>query len=377
MKGHIRERSPGHWAIILDARDAVTGERRRRWHSFAGTKRQAQVHAAKLIAQLENGTAVEPSRLTVAAYLDRWLDHVKAQTSPKTHERYAGLVRANIKPALGAVVLTKLQPIQISAAYTTLLTRLSSRSVHHVHRVLSQALKQAVRWRLLPRNPADDVDAPKVERREMRVWDVATLATALELARARASSVYLPMTLAALCGLRRGEIAALRWRHLDLERAQLAVTESAEQTKAGVRYKAPKNGKGRTVALPAMVVTELRAHRLRQAQTLLKLGVRVTDDTFVCARADGEPQQPNSIGHAWDRFLASTKLPCIRFHDLRHSHATAMLASNVHPKIVSERLGHSRVALTMDTYSHVIPGMQEEAAAAIDAAFGMALDKPR
>jgi integrase len=132
--------------------------------------------------------------------------------------------------------------------------------------------------------------------------------------------------LAALCGLRRGEVAALRWRHVDLDRAQLSVTESAEQTRSGVRYKVPKTGKGRTVALPAMIVAELRAHRLRQAEWLLRLGVRLTDDTFVCAREDGEPQQPNSIGHAWDRFLASTELPRIRFHDLRHSHATAMLA---------------------------------------------------
>ena len=169
--------------------------------------------------------------------------------------------------------------------------------------------------------------------------------------------------------------AALRWRHVDLDRAQLSVTELAEQTRSGVRYKAPKTDKGRTVALPAMVVAELRAHRLRQAEALLRLGVRVADDTFVCAREDGEPQQPNSIGYACDRFLAATKLPRIRFHDLRHSHATAMLASNVHPKIVSERLGHSRITLTMDTYSHVIPGMQEEAAAAIDAAFGAALNK--
>lgn len=230
-----------------------------------------------------------------------------------------------------------------------------------------------MRWRLLVRNPADDCDPPKVERREMKVWDVATMATALELA--RPWRVHLPLTLAALCGLRRGEIVALRWRHVDLDRAQLAVTESAEQTRSGVRYKAPKTGKGRTVALPAMVVAELRAHRLRQAEWLLRLGVRLTDDTFVCAREDGEPQQPNSIGHAWDRFLASTELPRIRFHDLRHSHATAMLASNIHPKIVSERLDHSRVALTLDTYSHVVPGMQEKAAAAIDAAFGAALNK--
>ena len=138
----------------------------------------------------------------------------------------------------------------------------------------------------------------------------------------------------------------------------------------------PRAGRGRAVALPAVAVAELRAHRLRQAEELLRLGVRATADSFVCAREDGEPQQPNSIGHAWDRFLAATDLPRIRFHDLRHSHATAMLARNIHPKIVSERLGHSRVALTLDTYSHVIPGMQEEAAAAIDAAFSAALERP-
>ena len=111
-------------------------------------------------------------------------------------------------------------------------------------------------------------------------------------------------------------------------------------------------------------------HRRSQAEELLKIGVRLTDDTFVCARKDGKSQQPNSISHGWTDFLAATKLPRIRFHDLRHSHATLMLRANVHPKIVSERLGHSKVAITLDTYSHVIPGMQQEAAAAIDAAFG-------
>jgi integrase len=295
--------------------------------------------------------------------------------APKTVERYTGLIRANIVPAIGTVRLSKLQPITISAAYSAALAHLAPRTVQHMHRCLSQALKQAVRWRPLPRNPCDDCDPPRVERRDMKVWDVETISTALELS--RSWRVHIPVVLAALCGLRRGEIAALRWRHVDLDRAQLSVIESAEQTKNGVRLKSPKNGKGRTVALPAIVVSELRAHRLRQAQDLLQLGVRLNDETFICAREDGEALQPNSIGHAWDRFLASTKLPRIRFHDLRHSHATIMLKSNIHPKIVSERLGHSRVALTMDTYSHVIPGMQEGAAAAIDAAFGTALDKSR
>jgi integrase len=374
MKGHIRERSPGKWAIILDIRDPETRKRKRKWHSFTGAKRAAQIECARLVSELQKGTAVEPSRLTVASYLDKWLLHIKPLVSPKTFERYSSIARVNIKPALGLILLAKLQPIHVSTAYSSALVRLAPRTVHHMHRVLSQALKQAVRWRLLLRNPCDDCDPPKLERREMKVWDVATMVNALELA--RPWRVHIPVALAALCGLRRGEIAALRWRHVDLGRAQLAIVDSAEQTRNGVRYKRPNNGKGRTVALPAIAVDELRAHRLRQAEELLRVGLRVAVDTFVCAREDGQPLQPNSIGHAWDRFIATVDLPRIRFHDLRHSHATAMLARNIHPKIVSERLGHSRVALTLDTYSHVIPGMQEEAAAAIDEAFSAALDRP-
>jgi integrase len=145
--------------------------------------------------------------------------------------------------------------MQVSAAYASALTKLAPRTVHHFHRVLSQALKQAVRWRLLLRNPCDDCDPPKLERREMQVWDVSTMVRALELA--RPWRAHVPVTLAALCGLRRGEIAALRWRHIDLDRAQLAVIDSAEQTRSGVRIKRPNNGKGRTVALPSIAVEEL------------------------------------------------------------------------------------------------------------------------
>jgi integrase len=133
--------------------------------------------------------------------------------------------------------------------------------------------------------------------------------------------------------------------------------------------------KGRTVALPLIVIAELKAWRMKQAEALLRLGVRLSEDTFICARENGAPLQPNSIGHAWDRFITATRLPRIRFHDLRHGHATALLAAGVHPKIASERLGHSRVALTLDTYSHVIPGMQEDAVARIDAAFSAAVIK--
>ena len=382
MKGHIRERSPGHWAIVIDVRDSQTGKRKRRWHSFAGTKRQAQVEAARLISELQKGAAVEPNRITLAQFLDQWLEYIEPQVAPRTHERYGEIVRTYLAPALGTTLLTKMQAMTISAAYAGMLSGgrrkgnggLSPRSVHHCHRILSQALQQAVRWRMLSRNPCNDVDPPRIERRALKVWDVATMAQALECA--RSLRIFMPMLLAGMLGLRRGEIAALRWRHVDLDRAQVAIVESFEQTRLGVRVKAPKSGRGRKVALPTRVVAELRTWRTKQAQELLRLGIRLNDDCFVCAGEDGQPIQPQSLTHAWHRFLARTNLPRLRFHDLRHSHATHMLVSGVHPKIASERLGHATVGLTLDTYSHVIPGMQEDAVARIDAAFAGTVGKP-
>src|SRR5262249_29974758 len=153
--------------------------------------------------------------------------------------------------------------------------------------------------------------------------------------------------------MRRGEIAALRWRNVDLDKSQISVVESAEQTKAGVRYKPPKSGKGRTIALPATAVTELKIRRIAQAESLLKLGIRLSDDTFVVAQPDGRPIQPRSLTHAFEQFLAKHKLPGLRLHDLRHTHATAMLKAGIHGKIVQERLGHSTIAITFDIYSHV------------------------
>jgi len=214
--------------------------------------------------------------------------------------------------------------------------------------------------------PADAVDPPKVERKAMQTYDMAQTAALLDLL--RPTRMLVPIVLAVLCGLRRGEIAALRWKNVDLSAASMAVAESAEQTKAGIRYKEPKSGKARTIALSTTVVEELRAWRLRQAKELL-LGSRASGDTFVVTQADGSPLQPNSLTHEWVRLIEPTGLPRLRFHDLRHAHATHLLAPGVHPKVASERLGHSKVGITLDLYSHVMPGMQEDAVAKVAAAF--------
>jgi integrase len=180
--------------------------------------------------------------------------------------------------------------------------------------------------------------------------------------------MFVPTVLAVLCGLRRGEIAALRWSNVALTAGQMSIVESAEQTRAGVRYKEPKSGRARTVALSRTVVEELRSYRVKQAEELLQLGVRLADDAFVATLRDGTPFPPDRLTREWIRISGRLGLRRIRFHDLRHAHATHLLASGVHPKVASERLGHSRVGITLDLYSHVTPGMQKEAADIVDAA---------
>lgn len=379
MKGHVFERSPGKWAIVLDLYDE-TGKRRRKWHTFATTsKRKAEEECSRLIAAMTTGRYVEPTKQTIAEFLDEWLEFVRPSVSPKTHERYAELCRKTIVPQIGAVVLSKVRTDRIDAALSKMLTAgrrgasggLSPRTVGHARRVLIKALGQAVTWGRLLSNPATATTPPKVGRAKMIAYDATQTAALLDAM--RPTRMFVPVLLAVMCGLRRGEVAALRWGAVDLDGKSLAVVESAEQTAAGVEYKEPKSGRARTVALSATVVAELRAHRARQAEEMLRLGLRPDAAAFVVAQADGSPLQPRSITHEWVRLVSKTALPRIRFHDLRHSHASQMLAAGVHPKIASERLGHSTIAITLDLYSHVMPGMQADAAEQVDAAIRRAV----
>jgi integrase len=210
---------------------------------------------------------------------------------------------------------------------------------------------------------------PKVERQPITALTVEQSMQLLEAI--SHTTIYWPVLIALATGMRRGEILALRWKNVDLDKGIVRVVESLEQTrKGGLRFKSTKTEKARAVTLPKFALEELRRRKWEQAEALLTLGVRQVANTLVCARKDGEPKQPESLTHEFTYLVGRTDVPRVRFHDLRHSHATQLLGSGVHPKIVQERLGHSTITVTMDLYSHVSETMQGDAVARLDQAWG-------
>ena len=369
MKGHIRERSPGHWAIVIDVRDPQTGKRKRRWHSFKGGKREAQVECARLIAAVDSGTDIEPSKVTVADFVSGRLAQWEAAgtISPRTAQRYQQLLKNQIAPHLGAKVLRKLKPLDIEQWHTALRGSVAPRTIGHAHRVLSKALKDAARNDLVSRNVTKEQPAPKVESREMViVRDVAAL-----LAKLRHWRLGPVAMVALFTGMRLGEVLALRWNCVDLEAKVIRLREALEQTKLfGVRFKAPKSKAGRRdITLPDILVDALREHRKRQLELRLHIGVgRLPDDALLFATIEGDPPTPNAASMAWSDFAADAGIPDVTFHALRHTHASQLIDAGVDIVTISKRLGHAKPDITLRVYAHLFRKDDGKAAAAINAA---------
>jgi integrase len=391
--GHIRQRSPGSWELRYGLGvDPATGRRKTATATVKGARKDAERELRRLLRTIDTGEHAAPSRMTAGQWLATWLDTIRPEVSPKTHERYVELAEGFIVPALGHVHLTKLTPPAIQAAYTRWATDgrrdgkpggLSPQTRRHLHRVLMGALNRAVEQQILARNPAAALGRrlPKVELKEMATLSAEQAARLLDAI--RHNRIYWPVVLALATGARRGEILALRWRHIDLDRGVVTIAQSLEETRGGVlRFKAPKTDRARSVPLPAFAVVELRRHKIEQAEELLALGIRQDDNTLLCRRADPfnrdgrlDPvaaMNGHAVGREYRRVFRGLKLdiPYVRFHDLRHSHATQLLIAGVHAKVVQERLGHSNIGITLGTYSHVVGTMQEDAAAKLDRAFG-------
>jgi len=314
--------------------------------------------------------------MKVGAYLDGWLkDYAKQHAAPQTYRRYESIVRLHLKPALGNLLLSKLQPLHIQHCYTEAVENgrigskgpLSSTTVLQHHHVLSEALKHAFRLGLIARNPAQAVQPPRPRKSEVSYYNVEEVQTLMGLT--SGSWLHVPVMLAVTTGMRRGEVLGLKWTDITLdperEEGSLQVRRSLQED---LSTKAPKTASGsRTIPLPATMVAALKKHRAMQAAQRLALGSAYCIEDWVCAHEDGNVITPSALSHGFKSFVAKSELKQVRFHDLRHTHATLLLLNGENPKVVSERLGHSQVSITLDVYSHVMPNMQEEAAGRFDA----------
>ena len=317
------------------------------------------------------GSFVEPTKMTLNSYLDHWLETAaRPGVRQRTYDGYEGLLERHVRPPLGDRRLHQLTPIEIQALYSDLLTRgLSSRTVRYVHAVLSSSLKQAVKWRMLSQNPASFVDLPRIEKKEMRAFSAEQATTFLKAAKDDRFGTLFAFALAT--GMRPGEYLALRWSDIDLRVGTATVVRSLVRCKDGSwEFEEPKTKNSRrTIPLPASLVTAVAAHKREQAEERLAKGPSYENETLVFASSTGHPlDQINLVRRHFKPTLKSAGLPNeFRLYDLRHSCATLLLLAGENPKVVSERLGHASVTLTLDTYSHVLPSMQQRAAEKLEA----------
>ena len=380
MRGHIEHRGQDRWRILIDVGYDATGKRKRLSHSVSGSQKKAEAELARLLHEMATGTYVPANGMLCQEYFEKWLEHARTTTAPSTFRRYRQIITKELIPAFGTTKLADLSPLQIQAFLGRSLTRkrkrksggdLSPRTVLHFFRVLKRALAQAVRWQLIVRNPCDLVDPPRVQLKEMKALDERQLLSLL--AAIRQTRHYVPVLLAATTGMRQGEILGLKWSDINLECRECQVVRSLQKTDEGLSFKTPKTRRSRrTVLLPHLAITALKAHRGQQNEERLFLGPAYKDQDLVFARPDGSMWPPMQFASDFRRLIRRRGFN-IRFHDLRHTHASQLLKAGVPVKVVSERLGHATASITLDVYSHVLPGMQADAVAKIDAALGEAV----
>jgi integrase len=371
-EGSIRRRADGRYEAMVTLPD---GKRK----SFYGkTRAEASAALTAALRDLGQGVPIVAEKQTVAEYLAWWLNGAAHGLAPRTLTRYRAHVMRNIAPALGRIRLAKLSPQPIQALYAAKLEAgYAPGTVRQMHAVLRRALGEATRLGLVPRNVATLVKVPKPARHEMQVLspdEARVLLAAVEGDRLEALYV-----LALTTGMRLGELLALRWSDIDLH-AELHGTTSALHVRATLRFKnadtyffePPKTPKSRRrIGLGTTSVEALRQHRARQLEERLAAGAAWRDEDLVFCTPIGGALCGNHLSERDFRvLLARANLPRIRFHDLRHTCATLLLRRGVHPKVVSELLGHSTVTMTLDRYSHVLPDMQQAAMEAMDGLLG-------
>jgi integrase len=358
MRGNITKRGKSSWQLKFDVGKS-NGKRQTHYKTVHGSYKDAQKVLTSLLNAADTNALPALTRATVADYLRAWLDTTSG-LSPKTVERYRELAERQIIPHLGSEKVQWLKAEQVEAWHAALLkSGLTARTVVHAHRVLARVLRRA------KNSGASTVDLPAVEDREMQILEADQIADVLNKLKEHALCPVVSLALAT--GMRRGELLGLQWGDVDLDGGALRVERSIEETKTGLRVKPPKTKRGRrNIALPPETVAMLRAHKVKTMELRLTLGMgSITSETWVFSTIEGALLSPDNLSRDWRRVCLAKKLPLVRFHDLRHTHASILIGKGVDILTISRRLGHYKPSVTLDTYGHLIKGADLAAADAI------------
>ena len=398
MRGHLFQRYPGSWTIVLDIGrkvDPLTGRTKRvqKWKTVRGTKKEAQAELATMLHNLNRGQVISPSKMTLGEWLEEWLDSaIKPNKRLRTYETYDSIIKHHLKPGLGQYRLSDLRASHLKDYYTKRLKPedgtaqpdhetgrglLTGCTLQLHHTVLHSALKAAVMQDLIPRNPAALVIG-KPRRREgyeslaNNCWEAEEAKRFLDTAKAGTAQQAALYPLALNTGARKAELCGLRWPDLDVEKMTLSIVRQlvkvGKMAKAGNAgqvplFGPPKNGRSRTIDLDERTIELLRPHKAQQSAQRLVLGTSYQDHGLIFARDFGRPLSMNNLGQReFAQLIEAAKVKRITFHGLRHTSATLLLQAGVPVKVVSERLGHKRIEITLNVYAHALPSMQQDAA---------------
>lgn len=371
---------PRYYRVFIELPQRADGKRRRESHTVRGSLEEAKTKRAQMLADRSRGQYVGRSRQSVKDFLESWLAGKRGTVADRTWERYDSLCRTSIIPALGRVRLSDLTPQHLTDYYAACRVEksrrrpghtLSGTTINHRHTVLKTALRHAVRTGLIVRNPADAIDAPRRDTSELEIMD--EVAARRLLTAFAGSDIEMLVWLGLHTGARLGELLALRWADLDLQRQVVhinrTVVEHLKKVEAAKRwfdFKEPKSGKGRAVDIDAATVKRLRRHKREQSAQRLLFGIAWADHDLVFPNTTalrsvnpGEPVRPSSISRTFRHRVVKLGLPGVNFHALRHAHATMLLRQGFAAHLVSRRLGHSDVAITLRVYAGVLPGQEK------------------
>lgn len=353
-EGSIFQREDGRWCASVDM--GYSGGRRRRKWIYGETRKEVAEKLKVALREQQTGTLIAGEDQTIAAFLDNWLEqNVKVTNKPSTYQSYHDIVRRHIKPELGKVKLTKLTPQHVQGLLRAVQEKgLSPRTTQYVRAVLHHAIEQALKWDLVARNVVAVVEAPRVPRHRIEPLTEEQARRILDSVEGHRLDVLYRIALG--LGLRRGEVLALRWADIDFKARTLRVIEGKTASSA------------RKLPLPETLVEALQTHWQRLQEERAALGVEWQEHGLVFPSEVGTPMIPRNLLRHFKGALKQAGLPdSIRFHDLRHSCATFLIAQGVHPRVVMEILGHSQISVTMNTYGHVLPETQQEAVSKVDA----------